>query len=347
MARSRDLRLRHAGLVVAAALLVGSSVASAESNYSDRPFGTRMAAAFIRFTEVSAMGGETVANRWSSAINPASAGWTPARGKLGLALAPYYSNICLDEGTMISVNGQVASWDTRAAGTFQAGLSQIRSNRAHTKQGTIFDYEVDTALLIWGKRFDKVGVGGTFSISRAEVIMDTAMFRASQSQAENYRFRGGGLWEPAEKWLVGMALEYGFSPSRANITVPVPGVGFVTTRREEILHQFILRPGVSYEYADMSTVFLDYEYGAFWDPDGCLQESRFVGGIEYRVLAWMFLRAGGYMDMRGNYGYSAGIGTHFAEWIGIDFGYKYYWFPELRPEFGRSHTLQITLSVRL
>ena len=64
-------RFRVACVVMLAALGGAAGPSWAGSNYSDKHFSVRLPPAFIRFTEVSALGGETVANRFSSAINPA------------------------------------------------------------------------------------------------------------------------------------------------------------------------------------------------------------------------------------------------------------------------------------
>lgn len=79
--------------LAAAAVALWPLGAAAQSSYSDKDFSVRLPPAFLRFTEVSTMGGETVANRYSSASNPASAGWIAPPGDLGIMAVPYYSAI--------------------------------------------------------------------------------------------------------------------------------------------------------------------------------------------------------------------------------------------------------------
>lgn len=333
-------------LVAAAALAAWTPQASARDDYDNKDFSVRFAAAFIRFTEVSAAGGETVANRWSSSINPAAAGWTRQPGKLGLTVAPYYSNLCLSQGTRIHVISESLTWSSPAWGTFQPVLSQIRSNRAHTNAGLIFDYKVDTVQALWGKRIENVGFGASFSFSQAKVKQDLGTTRVSDSESENYRWRAGALWEPVERWLLGLAFEYGFSNSRSDVldlTVWPP----VLSRQVSTLHQFVLRPGVSYEYMERSTVFADYQFGTFFDEGDCLKSHWFSAGIEHNLLKFLFLRATAAFDARGNVTWGGGASAQFAEWIGVEFGYKHDAYPELRREFGMGHVLQLVLSVRI
>ena len=334
-----------AALVLLVAVGAFSAAAPAGSDYIDKPFSLRLAPAFIRFTEVSAVGGETVANRFSSAINPASAGWLNLPTKLGLIAAPYYSQICFDEGTRLHVVGESLTWDTRRWGTIQPTLSQIRSNHETTRQGPEFDYRVDTVQVQWAKRFGDWGLGATFNFAEAEIVQKLGALRVAEGHAESYRFRFGGLYQPAEKWLVGLMMEYGFQPWRSS-TLVIGQAGPMMVRARGTQHQYLLRPGVSYEYAKLSTVFLDYQYGAFSSRFGCFQNHRFSGGVDHRLLDWLFVRAGGSFDVRGNIGWTCGASVFLSEWCGIDLGYQYDVLPELRPEFGRSHTLQLTFSAR-
>jgi len=337
--------------------------ARAQSDYSDKDFSVRMASAFIRFTEVSTLGGETVANRFSSAINPASAGWFALPGKLGLVVSPYYSTIGFDEGSRLHVMGESLTWDTRSWGAFQPTLSQIRSNNSTGRDGLSFDYEVDIAQIQWGKRFGNFGLGACFNFARAEVgrkgtITETVMGMPlplkvdSEGTAESYRWRFGALFQPADKWLLGSIFEYGFQPFRntTRITIPAPppiGPMTASTCDSGLQQQFILRPGVSYEYAPMSTVYADYQYAAFFNHSDTLNSHLFAAGIEHRVLEWLFVRAGPTIDVRCNVGLTCGVSCFISKWCSFDIGYQYNMLSELRPEFGRANTLQATLAFRL
>ena len=86
------------------------SLALAGGDY-DEPFSLRLPPAFIRFTEVSTMGGETAANRYSSAINPAALDWVDLPCEHGVVIAPYYSQIRFDQGTKLHITGESLTLD--------------------------------------------------------------------------------------------------------------------------------------------------------------------------------------------------------------------------------------------
>ena len=189
-------RISWAGILgVGVVLLAFPGVARAGSDYSDKDLSLRLPPAFIRFLEASATGGETVANRFSSAINPAATNWIRMPGKLGVVVSPYYSQTRFDNGTDIHLTGQPVTWTTKEWGTIQPVFVQLNSNRAMLNIGPVFEYHVDTIQLQWGKRLnDRFGIGGTLSFSEANVILDVpGQGRVSDAHAESYRFRLGGV----------------------------------------------------------------------------------------------------------------------------------------------------------
>ena len=359
-------RLTPRALLIALAVgLCLPAVATAGSDYSGKAFGVRLAPAFVRFTEVSALGGETVANRYSPAINPASADWTEIPNKIGVALTPYYSLIHFRNGTNLHLTGESATWDSRKFGTFQPTVSQIRSNEETMRNGLDFDYKVDTFQIQWGKRINNFAVGAMFNYAKAKVIQDgriwvkSGLFPVplptnvrSEGNAESYRFRVGGLYEPVEKLLFGMIVEYGFQPFRSDVMVTTFGIpdfpAGITTRTKEkgIQQQWLVRPGVSYEYADRSSVYFDYAYGGYFLPTDSLASHRFSLGVDHALLPFLNLRATGSVDTRGNFGATCGASVFFSEWASLEFGYQYNLLPELRPEFGPAHIFQFALAFR-
>ena len=363
---AKIMRAASARLSVAAGLVLTawSPAVLAQSDYHDKDFSVRLASAFIKFTEVSAMGGQTVANRFSSAANPASAGWFALPEKLGLVVSPYYSPISFQNGTCLHIIGESLTWDTRTWGAFQPTLSQIRTNEVEDRQGMSFDYSVDTAQMQWGKRFGDWALGAAFNFAGAHIEREGTVRQTvpgvpmpvpvsvdSHASAESYRWRFGGLYQPVEKWLLGLIFEYGFQPyrSKTQTTIPLPGpMGPITStlHDEGTQQQFIFRPGVSYEYAKLSTVYLDYQYGQFFNPRDRLTSHRFSTGVEHRLLDWLFLRVGPSIDVRGNVGLSTGASVFLSQWCSLDLGYQYNMLSELRPELGRSNAFQATLALR-
>ncbi len=358
--RSRAVTL-GAGLVVAVVLGLFPSLSQAGSDYGDKDFAVRLAPSFLRFTEVSSMGGETAANRWSSAINPASAGWLEIPETFGVVFAPYYSNVGFTGGMNIHVMGESLTWDTKGCGTFQPTFAQIRSSGGKTNQGLEFGYKVDTAQLQWAKRWGDWAFGANFNFASAKIHQDGVFVTpgalpvttrvSSEGNAESYRFRIGGLRKFADKFLAGLVLEYGFQPYRSHTmsisTIPAPVPPTVTIMKDRgTQQQYIIRPAISWEYGDMSTLSADYQYGGFFNKDDCLQSHRWTVSLQHRVKEWLFLRGSGSIDQRGNMGASAGLSMFVAKNAGFFVGYQYNMLPELTPEFGRAHTLQMGINIR-
>jgi hypothetical protein len=342
----RNRRLRGVPLIVPFLLpCLVPLAAIAGSDYSDKDFAVRLPPAFLRFTEVATMGGETVANRMSSAINPASTAWLELPGDLGVVLAPYYSPLLFDNGTNMHVIGESATVKAGWLGVIQPTISQIRTNNATMNNGRTFDYTVDSYQVQWGKRCGQWAGGATFNFARAEVIQTAAGGFHAKGVSESYRWRFGGLYEPAEKWLLGAIFEYGFQPFRSRTIVPTQ-FGPMIIRDRGVQHQFVFRPGVSYEYSPLSSVFLDYQFGYFRNPEDNLHSHHFTAGVDHRLLEWLFIRGSVGLDVRGNVGIGGGLSVFPAKWCSLDLGYKYDVLPELHQEFGRSHTIQVAFNVR-
>jgi len=344
----RTRRLK-ATLLVAAFLLpcLLPIDAIAGGDYGDKDFAVRLPSAFLRFTEVATMGGETVANRMSSAINPASTAWLDLPGKMGVVLAPYYSPVIFDNGTNMHVIGESATIAAGKFGVIQPTISQIRTNVKTMRNGRTFDYDVDSYQVQWGKRCGQWAGGATFNFAKAQIVQTTSAGFRAKGVAESYRWRFGGLFEPCEKWLLGAIFEYGFQPYRGKTRIPMPfEMPPMIIRDRGVQHQFVFRPGVSYEYADMSSVFLDYQLGYYRNPEDNLHCHHFTAGIDHRLLKWLFVRANVCIDVRGNTSIGGGVSIFPARWCSLDIGYKYDALPELRPEFGRSHTIQLAFNVR-
>ncbi len=322
-------------------LLIGAGSVAAD-DYEDDDISLRMASAFIRFTEVSAFGGETVANRWSSAINPASADWTKLPQCRGLLVAPYWSRLNFDSGMELDIYGEAGAWDTRRAGTFVPTVSQLRSNDVPDRTGLGFDYETDTLQLMWGKRCGCWAVGAMANYNESTVIQRAGAVEVRRSEAETWRFRVGGLYEPRCKWMLGLVAEYGWSPYTYEALFPTP-VGPVPISGDDTLRQHILRGGVSYEYKPLCSAFLDYQYASFESDAGTLSVHRVQGGVQHRVAEFLWLRGGLSTDHFGNVGGLVGLSAAFARWGQVHFGYQHNMHPDLVTDFGDAEVFQLTL----
>ncbi len=343
-------------------LFIFPSLALSARDYSDKDFSVRLPAAFIRFTEISVMGGETVANRFSSAVNPASLGWTPLPGKNGIVVAPYYSFLNFENGMHLNLFGESMTWDTRSWGTIQPTLSQVRTNNTTARDGLTFDYQVDVAKIQWGKRFGNWAFGADINYAGADVERKGTLMTQipglpmmvpvdvdTKTSADSYRGRIGGLFQPAEKWLLGMILEFGSQSYHSNTTTqtslpPMPTPIQQTAEGKGNLQEYIFRPGFSYELSKRSNIFLDYQLGIFNSNKDTLVDHRLSTGIEHRLLEWLFVRFSPSIDLEGNVGLSVGLSAFLAKWCSIQAAYQYNMIPELEPEFGRVQTIQSVLA---
>jgi hypothetical protein len=340
--------MRQRSLVLLATLcvsLLAVPVAAKESDYSDEDFGTRLASAFVRFMQVSAMGGETAANRWSSAINPAAADWTPLPSEVGVVVAPYYSHVRFAEGINLNIFGEPLQWETRVVGTLQPSVAQVRSNDGEDDNDLSFDYETDNYQLVWAKRFEDFALGMNVSHARTELKRETMGIRVQDTSTSTYRYRAGALYEVVPDLLAGLVFEYGLNDSDTDVVQPTP-LGLFQAKVRDTQRQRILRGALSYEYEQYCTVSLDYQWARYSARDRRLVTRRVTAGVQHRVLEFLFLRLGGGMDSRGNATGSFGLSAHFSTWGTLEAGYHYNPLAEMRSDFGRSHIFQVVLSFR-
>lgn len=243
----------------------------------------RLPAALSRFAtygDVAGLGGASAGSKWASSINPASVAWEPIAGDLRLAFSPQYSTLAFENGSRLDVCAEAFTWDLGEFGVIQPSLAQVRSNTATTRQGLDFRMDMDYAQVQWAKRFgDDWAFGANLNFTKSETRYDLGPLDldVSESSGETYGFRSGTLHRPAPRLLAGLVFDYAFSPSRT-ILFDFMGTGVGDVRVKDTTHQYVLRPGVSYEYAKDSAVYADYQYGAFHDESGHLEVHRFYIG---------------------------------------------------------------------
>ena len=134
--------------------------------------------------------------------------------------------------------------------------------------------------------------------------------------------------------------DYAFSRDRTTMFLGPPN-----PRIKDTTQQFIFRPGLSYEYLPDSTIYADYQFGAFLNDTGRLDVHRFMIGVDHCVAKGFFVRAGVALDTHGNASWTTGLGIYPSDRVSIDLAYQDNMFPELGPDFGRSRTLTISVSV--
>ena len=339
------------GRILACGLFVVLQCAApAEADgFEDKDLSLRLPAALSRFStyaDVTAMGGTSGASKWPSSMNPASSAWLDIVSRLGLSVSPQYSQICLENGSRLHVTSQSLVWDAKTWGTFQPSMAQVRGNKETTRQGLDFGFEMDYFSIQWAKRLaEKWALGANFNFARSKNTFDLGPFDVAKSEGETYDFRLGTLYQAMDKLLLGLVFDYGFSPGRTTLIDPTGmGLGNVTTH--DTTHQFLLRPGISFEYQEDSGVYFDYQFGAFCNDTGTLTVNRFYAGVDHKICRWLFVRGGGAIDCEGNPAWGVGFGLYPTDWLTIDVGYQEGMLPELEPDFGRSRVVTVSLAVK-
>jgi hypothetical protein len=321
--------------------------AAQAAGFEDKSLSLRMPAAFSRFAtygDVAGVGGASAGSKWASSVNPASVAWAPIPGDLHVSLSPQYSNVHFAEGLSLDVAAEALTWNVGDLGTFQPSLAQVRSNTGATRQGLDFDINMDMVQTQWAKKItDNWALGANFNYTKSRSDFDMAGTPVSDTTSETYGFRFGTLNRMADKLLGGVVFDYAFTPART-VLHDFMGFGIGDTRSTDMGHQFILRPGLSYEYMKDSVIYADYQYGVFRDGTGSLAVNRFYTGVDHSICEWLFVRAGVALDTKGNASWTTGLGLYPTKRFSIDVGYQDNMFPELAHEFGRSRTVTVSIS---
>ena len=151
--------------------------------------------------------------------------------------------------------------------------------------------------------------------------------------------------EIADKLLGGLVLEYGWSRDRTCYKA-IPAYGMPESHVDDATRQFLVRPGITWEYMKDGMVYLDYEFGTFWNDTGTLNVHRVYAGVEQGVFEFIFPRVGVTVDPGiGRCSWTTGVGFYPAKWMSVDVAYQYNMFPEITEDFGRSHTFNISVSI--
>ena len=321
--------------------------------FDDKDFSLRFPAALSRFSsyaDVAATGGASAGSKWPSSVNPASTAWKSLPGSYHLSLNPQYSTVMFQEGTVLHVISESVTKNFEQLGTLQISLAQVRSNEK-AMQAPIpdykFSYDMNFAQVQWGKRFiDDFALGGSVNYSSAEVTNTIGVDKYLDSSNDSYGFRAGVLYRIATNILGGIVLDYSQSPSTTT-TYDIYGLGIGNATVKDTTKQYTLRVGPSYEYRKDSTVNSDYQYGSFENDSGKMDIHRIFAGIDHRIVDALFIRAGVSLDNHSNVSYTCGLGIYPLKQLSIDVGYQYDMFPEIKPEFGRSQLVSISIGLIL
>jgi len=337
---------RCVSLAMAAVAFAGSGTHAKDLDSYD--FSLRFPAAISRFSsyaDVAAGGNAQAASEWSSSINPASAAW-PQDRKFKHSFSPQFTAISFEEGTDLFVVSEALTLNAGDWGVFLPAAAQIRSNDETDSDGLGFEFDADFFQFQWGKMIaPDLAFGANFNVTFSETEQKVGNDKLAETNSETYNFRFGAVHQTFEKIRTGVVFDYAFAPARTQVN-DLFDAGTGTLHFKDTTHQFLLRPGIAWEYAKGSDLYLDYQGGVFFNDSDTLWVHRFAAGVDHALIeSILFLRAGTMIDTRGDVSGTAGVGVSLSERISLDFAYQYNMFPEIRREFGPAQTFTVSLSI--
>lgn len=342
---------RKLGGVVAAlafAAVCGQATPAGADPFEKYDFSLRFPAAISRFSsyaDVAAAGNAQAASEWSSSINPASAAW-PQDRTYKHSFTPQFTAITFQEGTNLYVTSEALTIDGGDWGAFLPAMAQIRSNEEDDSDGTGFEFDANYFQLQWAKMLaPDLALGANFNVTFSDTRFSLGDLELAQTKSETYNIRLGAVHQTWKQVRTGLVFDYAIAPSRTRIPDAFDeGIG--TQHSNDTTHQFLLRPGIAWEYAKGSDFYVDYQGGVFFNDTGTLWTHRVALGIDHALIdKILFARVGTTIDLRGDAAATAGLGASLSDRISLDFAYQYNMFPEIRPEFGPAQTFTVSLSI--
>lgn len=318
------------------------------NEFSGEDFSLRFPAAmssYSPYADVAAKGGSSAASKFGSSVNPAAVAWVfPAAYDYGLSVQ--YSNLAFAERTHLHFLSEAALFDAHDFGVIRFSFGQVTSDDHTLRDSPLtFTYDLRGARADWAKRWGPVSLGASFSYAETDTKFRTSDIIFADVEKHTSITRVGALWQPAQRWLVGVVGDYGYGPSKSDFLTPTR-FGLVSSNARDITRQAVVRPGIAFEWRENALIHLDYQYGRFWNDSGTLEVNRFMAGADLPLARFLFVRTGAVVDVRGDFGWTAGFGVYPRKGVTFDFAYQNDVFPELQREFGHSRTLNASVSVQ-
>jgi len=312
-------------------------------NLSNVDFSLRLPAALSRFSpysDVAGAGGASIGSPYKTSLNPAATDWDAA-ALYPFDVSPQYSAILFDRGLTLHVASGAASWKTNDWGTLQPAVALVRSVSGTSNSFTLLDGEY--AQIQWGQKFtDQLAIGVNVNYTSLDTKMGSNGSILARNTDDTYDIRSGILGTPLNHLLIGAVFDYAISPS----TSVFPDFRCMClSQLNDTTYQALVRSGVSFEYADKSSVLADYQHGIFWNSTGTFSTDRVNFGIEHQILPWLYARVGVAYDLRGVVSPTAGIGIYPINNLSIDIAFQSNMFPELVPELGRSKLFSVSAAL--
>lgn len=306
-------------------------------------FSLRLPAALSKFSpysDVGGVGGASAGSQYQSSINPAATDWQPAKPYSVSASAQYLA-IPFDRGPTLHITDEAATLKTPAWGSLQPAAAQVRSVGSTTGAFTLLDG--DYGQVQWGyKLADRLAVGLNANYTALTTRAGIGGTTVATNDSQTFDIRAGLLGSPSDHLFIGLVADYAASPATTTVSDPTCAC---LIRFDDTTRQLLGRVGLSYEYADKSSIYLDYQYGNNWNSTGGFSTNRLFTGVEHQIRPWLYARAGVSYDLRGILSPTAGIGFYPSDNSSIDISFQSNMFPELIPEFGRSKLFGISAAV--
>ena len=307
-------------------------------------FSLRLPAALSKFSpynDVGGVGGASAGSQYQSSINPAATDWQPAK-PYSVAASAQYLSILFDQGSTLHIADEAATLKLPDWGSAQTAAAQVRNDGSTNGTFTLLD--ANYGQLQWGYKFtDRLAIGLNGNYTALTTRAGISGMTLGTSDSHTYDISAGVLGSPYDHLFVGLVADYAASPARTIISDPTCTCQIGTN---DTTKQLLSRAGLSYEYAEKSSIYVDYQYGNNWNTTGEFSTNRVFSGIEHQIRPWLYARAGVAYDFRGVLSPTAGIGLYPTASTSIDIAFQSNMFPELIPEFRRSKLFGISASIQ-
>jgi hypothetical protein len=337
------VRQSHGTIIVLVGCLLLAAGQANGRDLSAVDFSLRLPAALSKFSpysDVAGVGGASAGSQYQTSINPAATDWQPA-GPYTVGISPQYQAVVFQRGPTVHVAFESLTLKLPEWGSVQPAAVQLRSDGSTAGPFTLLDG--DYGQLQWGYKFtDRLAAGLNVNYTSLGTRAGAGGTTFATGQGETVDVRGGLLGAAADHLLVGLVLDYAATPTTTNFSVPACACSIQTT---DTTRQVLARVGSSYEYAEKSSIYFDYQYADFWNSTGHFTTHRLFSGIEHQIYSWFYARAGIAYDARGGVSPTAGLGFYPSANTSIDIGFQSDMFRELAPEYGSSKQAGISLAV--
>jgi len=322
-------------------------------DYDTKPFSLRFQSALTRFSpfsDVAGTGGASVASRFSSSVNPASAAWdikekepNSEKQLLKTATSPQYSRLSFSNGTEFDVFASSIFSPISDDDTLLGSIAGVDTDHGKTNDGLGFDLALIQSQLAWGHRdSDEWGYGASFNFAESVTNVDYLGTNVAHSSSHVFGTRAGLIYSPCSNLRFGQTLEFSASPGRNTVLDLQSGTEFSD---RDSTYSYLYRSGVTYEYGnEKSAIYADYHGGVFENGEGNLVVNRFPVGIDHSIYKWLYVRGGAIIDALGYVTPSVGFGLY-PKAVSIDVAFQQGYSPELTKDFGSARLYSIALSI--